>query len=78
VTLDERDDLGVERDFAAARLYTLTERLNQSILGLLAVLVVLVRRPAPLNDSRHTVAISETCASQPHAPTEILAGDLAV
>jgi hypothetical protein len=40
--IDQRDDLRIERDFAAARSETLTERLNQSIFGLLPMRIVLV------------------------------------
>ena len=54
------------------------QRLDQRILGELAVLVVFIGGSAPLDDPCHAVAVAESAPRQPHPAAEVLAGDLSV
>lgn len=78
VLLDQRDDPRVERDFAAAGCKALTERLNQSVLSLLAVRIMLVRGAAPFDYACDAVGIAKAATRQPDPAAEIDALDLAV
>ena len=57
---------------------TLNERLDQSILRELAVLVVIIGWPSPLDNPDYSVAVAKSRARQPDSTAQVLAGDLSV
>jgi hypothetical protein len=72
-------DLGLQRDLVGpARCAPSYQRLDEEILGLLAVLIMLIGRPAAFDNPGHAIGVAESRARQPHSPAEVLAGDLAV
>jgi hypothetical protein len=72
-------DFGVQRDLVGtSRSAPSYQRLDEEILGLLAVLIMFVCGAAPLDDPNHAVGVAEPSARQPHPAAQIGAADLAV
>ncbi|WP_234802644.1 hypothetical protein [Mycobacteroides salmoniphilum] len=54
------------------------DRLDQSVYGELAVLVMLVWRPESLDPAGYAVGVTKSALRQPDSTAKILASDLAV